>query len=265
MKAILKRNQIMITALAIMIAVAGYLNFAGNRFGAQNLTADEELAEISKGYPEETNAVEAISTLEAEYGLDGTLEISDEDMERASIMDIESLDEDITIADVGEMDEAMAEAGDMEDVVTASSVGSEAALQSDDQITEVPGEAVFTSSTGVNTLSGAKLLKEQTRAKNKEALLDIINNNALSEDQKQEAVDSMIAITDVAEKETAAEILLEAKGFEDVVVSISGDMADVVVGQSELTDAQRAQIEDVIKRKTGIAAENIIISPVIAN
>ena len=33
----------------------------------------------------------------------------------------------------------------------------------------------------------------------------------------------------IAEKESAAEILLEAKGFQDVVVSINGDAVDVVV------------------------------------
>ena len=87
----------------------------------------------------------------------------------------------------------------------------------------------------------------------------------MTEEQKQAAVDGMIELTEVAEKETAAEILLEAKGFSDVVVSISGDMADVVVGEAELSDAQRAQIEDIIKRKTGITAENIVISPVITN
>ena len=59
----------------------------------------------------------------------------------------------------------------------------------------------------------------------------------------------MIALTDMAEKETAAEILLEAKGFNDVVVSISGSGVDVVVNAPSLTDAQRAQIEDIVTRK----------------
>jgi len=128
---------------------------------------------------------------------------------------------------------------------------------------EVPGEAVFTNTSSVATLSEAKLLKEQTRAKNKESLLEIINSSTLSDEQKQSAVDSMIEMTSIAEKETAAEILLEAKGFEDVVVSIAEDGVDVVVNATELTDAQRAQIEDIVKRKTGISAENIIISTVV--
>ena len=97
--------------------------------------------------------------------------------------------------------------------------------------------------------SGARLLKEQTRAKNKETLLEIINNVNISEEQKQEAVDNMIAITDIAEKETSAEILLESKGFDDVVVNAA-----------ELSEAQRAQIEDIIVRKTGVTPDAIVIS-----
>ena len=103
-------------------------------------------------------------------------------------------------------------------------------------------------------------MKEQTRARNKETLLEIINNVNISEEQKQAAVDDMIAITDVAEKETAAEILLESKGFDDVVVSITDDTVDVVVNAQELTEAQRAQIEDIIIRKTGVSPEAIVIS-----
>ena len=129
---------------------------------------------------------------------------------------------------------------------------------------ETPGEAVFTSASSLNSLSGARLLKEQTRAKNKETLLEIINNVNISEEQKQEAVSNMIAITDIAEKETAAEILLESKGFDDVVVSITDGTVDVVVNAAELTEAQRAQIEDIVIRKTGVPADAVIISSLTA-
>lgn len=73
----------------------------------------------------------------------------------------------------------------------------------------------------------------------------------------------MVQMTEIAEKELAAELLLEAKGFTDVIVSINGDAADVVVNTTELTDVQRAQIEDIVKRKAEIAPENIIISTVV--
>ncbi len=245
MKNVLKKNQIMITALAIMIAVAGYLNFAGTKL------SDEELMKVSGKSVVTENGEEIALQEDGETGnyTTASLEISDEDTgmadadivadDETALLDIESLDTDEITASADYLSEEMAQ-----NEVTES---------------DTPGEAVFTSTANVNTLSGAKLMKEQTRAKNKETLMDIINSTSISEEQKQSAVEDMIALTDIAEKETAAEILLEAKGFADVVVSISENGVDVVVNAETLTDAQCAQIEDIVTRKTGTAPENIII------
>ena len=238
MKNMMKKNQIMITALAIMIAIAGYLNFAGSRI------SEEEIME--------TGADSAVTAKEDAPDTEDTqvaslFEISDEDMEAAENYDIASLDSDVVSEEPDYLDETMQES-------MAENTGDELSDQS------VPGEAVFTSSSSLDSLSGAKLLKEQVRARNKETLLEIINNVNISDEQKQEAIDGMIAITDTAEKETAAEILLQAKGFDDAVVSIADGMVDVVINTSDLTEAQRAQIEDIVVRKTGIGAENIVIS-----
>lgn len=238
MKNMMKKNQIMITALAIMIAIAGYLNFAGSRI------SEEEIME--------TGADSAVTAKEDALDTEDTqvaslFEISDEDMEAAENYDIASLDSDVVSEEPDYLDETMQES-------MAENTGDELSDQS------VPGEAVFTSSSSLDSLSGAKLLKEQVRARNKETLLEIINNVNISDVQKQEAIDGMIAITDAAEKETAADILLQAKGFDDAVVSIADGMVDVVINTSDLTEAQRAQIEDIVVRKTGIGAENIVIS-----
>ncbi len=245
MKNMVKKNQIMITALAIMIAVAGYLNFAGSKI------TEEEIMTAGS----DTVIANEQAITETDTDIAALFEISDEDMEQAGYSEIESLDSDVVLQQENYLDETM-------DEVMAENMSIDMAQNADNQLSdgETPGEAVFTSSTSLNTLSGARLLKEQTRAKNKETLLEIINNVNISEEQKQEAVDNMIAITDVAEKETAAEILLESKGFNDVVVSITDGTVDVVVNASELTEAQRAQIEDIIIRKTGISADSIIIS-----
>ena len=238
MKNMVKKNQIMITALAIMIAVAGYLNFAGTKITDEEIMATgTDSAVISNGTAEVTDDTEVAALFE----------ISDEDLEQAESYDIESMDSEVITDQENYLDETM------EDAMSE---------MAGEQLTETgtPGEAVFTSSESIDTLSGAKLMKEQVRAKNKETLLEIINNVNISEEQKQEAIDGMIALTDIAEKETAAEILLGAKGFDDVVVSITDGMVDVVVNTTELSEAQRAQIEDIVVRKTGIAAENIVIS-----
>ena len=205
MKHMWKKNQIIITALAALVAVAGYLNYSGTKLGENALPA---------------------STTETE----------------ATLTDIDSLDQDITLTEsAGETD-----------------AGTDTASE---EVTDTPGEAVLTSTgTGSSFAAQAKLTREQVRSKNKETLLEIINNENVTEEQKQNAVNDMTALTENAEKEAAAELLLESKGFTDAVVSITDGSVDVVIGQSEITDAQRAQIEDIVKRKTEISGENIVIT-----
>ena len=202
MKRILKKNQLIIAALAVMIAAAGYLNYSGRLL------------------PGSQNTKEAGSDL-------ANKELLDKDVASAS-GDIKSQD-----GDEGEVD------------------GN-------------PGEAVLTSGDAQAVAAQAKVTREQVRAKNKETLQSIIDSDSLSDAQKQDAVAQMVAMTEIAEKETAAETMLASKGFLDSVVSISEDSADVVVNASELTEANRAQIEDIVTRKTGVAAQNIVITPVYA-
>ena len=46
-----------------------------------------------------------------------------------------------------------------------------------------------------------------------------------------------------------------------MIVNLTGETADVVVPDADLEDAKRAQIEDIVKRKTGVTAESIVITP----
>lgn len=204
MKTSFKKNQLIITALAVMIAIAGYLKYS------DSMIDSKQLAKTS------TPAEEVVTAEEIE-------------------MDISA-----------------------EDIYASTGITEEVSE------TE-PGEAVLTSSdtSGYSFASEAKLSRDQTRVKNTESLLQIINSEVVSEVQKQAAIDQMLELTDISERETGAETLLAAKGFEDVVVSISEMKVDVVINQSEISDVQRAQIEDVITRKTGVPPENIVITPMI--
>ena len=85
------------------------------------------------------------------------------------------------------------------------------------------GETILTSNISQNADYAAqvKLDREQVRSKNRESLQAIIDNETLSETEKQGAVDAMAKLTQNAQMEADAEMLLEAKGFEDVVVSVS--------------------------------------------
>lgn len=236
MKKMFRKNQIIITALALMIAVAGYISYMN-----QNID-DKAVAETATA---DANA--SVDSLEEEY------DISDEDS---------LVEGDIFTAEEGDgTDEAAVVADGSTE--TAGDVA-DAGLTNEAENMENAGEAVLTSTTvgNVDFAAEMKLNREQIRSKNKESLLEIINNTSITEDQKQTAIDEMIAMTDIAEREAAAEMLLEAKGFSDVVVSITDESCDVVLNMGDVTDAKRAQVEDIVKRKTNITAENIVITPI---
>ena len=214
MKKRIHKNQVVITALAVLIAVAGYVTYDRKNDDSKNVVAvansDNTVSDMAEKAEEKNDGAD----LTAEE-LDITS--SAEDLAEASTEDVEN-----------------------------------------------PGETVLTSAmTGDSDYAAkVKLNREQVRSKNKETLQAIIDNDSLDEAKKQAAVDDMIALTDIAEKESNAEMMLEAKGFTDVVVSMNDDGCDVVLNMGEATDARRAQVEDIVKRKTGVPADKIVITPI---
>lgn len=231
MKKIFRKNQMIITALALMIAVAGYVSYT------------------------QTNGKDTVET--ASGDLADAYDISDEDSIAEIFTDTEDNGEVALLDEEGNaVETAQAEAVD-----TASS--------GDTQTTSTdsanPGETVMTSAEpiGVDFAAQVKLNREQVRSKNKETLMGIVNSTSITDAQKQDAINTMIQMTNIAERENAAELLLQAKGFTDVVVSVTDKTADVVLNMGDVTDAKRAQVEDIVRRKTGIAAENIVITPLL--
>ena len=206
MKRILKKNQIIITTLAIMVAVAGYLNYSG-RILEDEVSTDEDTVLLSE-------------------------DVSGEALED-TYTDIVSLDGD----------------------------GTEEAANDTEGSAQV-GEAVLASTAGNSSIvAAAKLNREQVRAKSKEELLEVVNNQNLGNKEKQEAAAMITNMAKIGEQEAAAELLLETKGFEECIVSITDGKADVIVNETQLSEAQRAQIEEDVKRKTNISGENIVITP----
>ena len=201
MKKIMKKNQVIITSLAILIAVAGYLNFA----------------DVDLGFKDKETSTDSSSILDdVDYDLTDETALLDEN-------------------------------------------GADGTTKSEVMDTASPGEAVLTGAS--DFAAQAKVSREQVRSQNKADLQAIISNKDISEEEKQNAINTMVSMTDLTEKEAAAELLLEAKGFENVIVNLTGETADVVVPDADLEDAKRAQIEDIVKRKTGVAAESIVITP----
>ncbi|HJC65246.1 MAG: SpoIIIAH-like family protein [Lachnospiraceae bacterium] len=255
MKRLFRRNQIIITTLAVMIAAAGYLNYAGNQeldgqgqvyeAGAMDISDEDILAENQAVMNEAGDGV-----LQEIPSLDDPME-GNEAQAAADEVE-EALPQESLAQNGGQQEVEMAAADSAEEQAQAE--GSQAGLEN-------PGEAVLTSGMNVaDYIANVQLNREQIRAKNKETLMGLINSTSIDEAAKQQAIQDMIDLTEIAEKENAAETLLMAKGFLDPVVSITGDKVDVVINASSITDPQRAQIEDIVKRKTEVGADQIVIT-----
>lgn len=204
----MKRNQVVVTALAVMIAAAGYLNFQ-----------ESKSSEATKTAMQLTEESDTTAALENDFS------VLPDDVENTT-----------------ELDPITAEAS----------------------TTTGDGAAVFVNAESKGDMSNyfaeAKLDREQSRAKQKDILTEMLNNDNISETQKSACSDSMLELQQRLEKETAAEAMIKAKGFTDAYVRIDDETVDVVVSKDNLTESEVAQIEDIVKRKTGYNVEQIRIS-----
>ncbi len=248
MKQLLKKNQTIVSALAVMLAVAGYLTYAGSTDMAENnkdtgsatyanaqyeISQEDLMLENAAASDGDTDVASGETVSGEENGLPADSKSTGTETEEETV----ALEEETGSGDIASLDQ---DASDLD---------------------SVPGEAVLTSGVTVaDFMAQTKLDREQVRGANKEALLDIINNESSTDEEVQGAIDTMVELTTKAEMENAAETLLKSKGFEESIVSINGDQVEVVIGKSSLTDAELAQVEDIVKRKTETGIENITIS-----
>ncbi|MBO5424518.1 MAG: SpoIIIAH-like family protein [Lachnospiraceae bacterium] len=206
MKKTIKKNQVVIAALTVLLGVAGYINFSGNQI---------DLASGEKSSEEATESAFAETDLEANAG-----EITIDEMEQEEDIELNSDEEDI-------------------------------------------GEAVLTSTNPATTnMVNIKLNREQVRSRSKEYYLEIINNDGMDEEAVASATDAYIKLTEDMEMEAEAETLLMAKGYTNAIVSISENSVDVVVDRADLSDTERAQIEDIVQRKTNCTIDQIVITSI---
>lgn len=241
MKNILKKNQVIITALAIMIIVAGYLQFTKDKA--------DEAQQSASGNP-------------------GTMEVTDGDVLDTTSRDVLSVDDATSELLTADLENGTMDISDEDnaayDAAAAETDGTDVAETTAQDGTDSTGEAVLVNTTiGADFFSSAKLQREQVRSKNKDTLMSVVDNNNLTEAQKQEALDKVIEMTAISEKENAAETWLEAKGFDGAVVTIIDGKVDVIVGVHNATEQTIAQIEDIVKNKTGVTADKIKINPVV--
>ncbi|WP_010166290.1 SpoIIIAH-like family protein [Candidatus Epulonipiscium viviparus] len=217
-----KRNQLIITVLVFMIAIGGYLQLTTD---PQNLPAfvNEDQTEDIKVQEQVTdiNYFEKFLTLPPD--MEDSDMVTDETLQNTTMLD---------------------GATGMEVIITKAD-GSQ--------------NVSSTNVAAVSYFAEEKMIREQQRSTQIEELNEYIANSAIDENSKSKAAQSLLNLQDKIEKENGSESLLRAKGFSDVYVRMDETAVDVIVNRPQLTDAEIAQIEEIVSRTTGYRVSQIKI------
>ena len=227
-----KRNQVIITALVAMIAVAGYLNW-------QDAQEQQPFAQAIA--LDDHGQIMSFYELDPDYIVYGD--------EFYSVFDTPWIASDFDYS--YDYHDPWAYSPWVADQWTT-----------DVQSPVEPGEAVFVSAQDTPAyFIQARLEREQSRARQTDILMNMMGDMQGNTEQVSIITDAMLEIQRRIERETAAEAMIESKGFREVYVRIGDQYVDVVVNRETLSDAEVAQIEDIVRRKTGMATTQIRISP----
>lgn len=250
----IKKNQIIITVLVVMIVIVGIINY-GERSDEYTQNA-ETVPTVNPNYTSEFE-----STLDLFDIPDGKLTDNhngdkDTDKEKQNEgKDEEGVNENKSAKsdeDVNQDEKTNQKDNDSKkEDKNAKSTGENS-----------PGTAVFVDSNAVNAnyFAEIKVDREQKRAKSVDNLFSLMNNKSTPSADKSKAAGRMIALQDRFMREGAAEALLKAKGYEQSFVSVDDEYVDVVVAKQDLSDTDVAKILDIVCRKTKMKPQQVNIS-----
>ena len=232
MKQILKKNQIIISVIAIMLIAAGYMNYTSN----------------------EKQALEtAVLTDSEKYA-----GIGDATLVSANVADNNDL-----------VNNDETQNTDNENNDTSKNEDKKDEIKSNEQNTETTENAVqneINTSTTVTENSGnqyfaeLRLVRDKMYSQMLESYQKILSNSQISETQKEISENEIKKINDTRNAIMIAENLIKNKGFQDLIIFINGDSISIIVKAKELKEEQIAQIQNIISRELKGEIENIHIS-----
>ena len=232
MKQILKKNQIIISVIAIMLIAAGYMNYTSNEKQALEtavLTDSEKYAGIGDATLVSANVADnndLVNNNEAQN-------ITDESTKNEDKKDKIKSNEQNT--EIKENDENVAK----NEINTSTTV------------TENSGDQYF---------AELRLDRDKMYSQMLESYQKILSNNQISETQKEISENEIKKINDTRNAIMIAENLIKNKGFQDLIIFINGDSISIIVKAKELKEEQIAQIQNIISRELKGEIENIHIS-----
>lgn len=124
------------------------------------------------------------------------------------------------------------------------------------------GDAAYVStdaSDEIDYFSQARLSRMTSRDEAVETLSAMLNGGDISAEEDAAYTAEAVNLTQLSESEAKIESLVKAQGFEDCVVYLDGETANIVVRTEGLTAIDAAKIKDILLSEVTISAENIRI------
>lgn len=123
---------------------------------------------------------------------------------------------------------------------------------------KVLGQAEFVSATA-EYFDSARLNRHQTRAEATGILQSIIESKSATEEERDEAQNKMLKLSDAADAEGRIENLVKAKGYTECIAIIGEESVSVIVQTEGLESADVAAIKDIATTESTLDASNVKI------
>lgn len=104
-----------------------------------------------------------------------------------------------------------------------------------------------------------KLERERVRSQEIETLHNLLADGSVSTKVKDKAQEQLFSLLSLMDRELVVENLIRAKGFTDAVLFLNEGTANVVVKIQKLSQAQAAQIADIVARATSIPVQKVVV------
>lgn len=226
MKTILKKNQIIISVIAVMLIAAGYMNYTANTKDALQTAA---LADTEK-YAQLGDATLVSANIVDE---------SKDKIQDNNLQEVDGISEDLTNNNK-ENNVNIQNSKDSENTINTSSNN-------------------YTTSDN-KYFAESRLEREKMYSQMIESYQKILSNNQMSETQKEISQNEIKKINDTKNAIMIIENLIKNKGFEDIIIFVNGDSISVVIKASSLSQEQIAQIQNIVSRELKSDIDNIHIS-----
>ena len=234
MKMILKKNQVIISVIAIMLIAAGYMNYTTN---------EKQLLETS-----------ALTDTEKYAGIGDATLVSANAVENNEAVNNESDNSENIAKDENETKNSESEDSGASNLV--NNLTNESIKQ--DEIDA--SSSVVETSSGDQYFAELRLERDKMYSQMLESYQKILSNSQISETQKEISENEIKKINDTRNAIMIAENLIKNKGFKDLIIFINGDSISIIVKAKELKEEQIAQIQNIIARELKGKIETIHIS-----